>query len=202
MMQTVIIKGNRVWIGLALLVLFGGLILAFAPEEKELGTGIRSVYVHVALTWTGMSGIIIAGLVGLVAAIWNREDIQSWATTITWIALSFFGLGLVMSVIAAGINWGAVFWREPRTNMVLQILAYGLIVQGLNYWPLPGRLKGILNVLLAVILLVLVLTTPLVLHPENAARTAESLAIQSTFFSLYLISLTAAALIALKLHAR
>ena len=97
---------------------------------------------------------------------------------------------------------GPDFWREPRTNMVLQILAYGLIVQGLNYWPIPGRLKGILNLLLAVILLVLVLTTPLVLHPEYAARTAESLAIQSTFFSLYLISLTAAALIALKLHAR
>lgn len=193
---------KSIWAGLALLLLLASLILLLSPEERELGSGIKSVYVHVALTWTGMSGLIIAGLVGLAAAVLNREDFQRWAVTITWVALGFFALGLVMSVIAAGINWGAVFWQEPRTNTVLQVLALGLIVQGINTWPVPIRIKGALSFLLAVILLVLVFTTPLVLHPGNAATTANSLAIRFTFFGLYACSMAAAALIVLAIHKR
>ena len=40
--------------------LFGGWLLiiagllVIAPEEKTLGTGIKVVYVHVAMIWTGM----------------------------------------------------------------------------------------------------------------------------------------------------
>ena len=193
---------RSIWAGFALLLLLASLILLLSPEERELGSGIKSVYVHVALTWTGMSGFIIAGLVGLAAAVSNRESLQSWATTIAWVALGFFGLGLVMSVIAAGINWGAVFWQEPRTSTVLQVLALGLIVQGINTWPVPLRLKGALSFLLAVILLVLIFTTPLILHPENAATTADSMAIRFTFFGLYAVSMAAAALIVLAIRMR
>lgn len=196
------IAQRYIWAALALLLLLASVILLLSPEERDLGSGIKSVYVHVALTWTGMSGLIIAGLVGLAAAVLNRESLQSWATTTAWVALGFFALGLVMSVIAAGINWGAVFWQEPRTSTVLQVLALGLIVQGINTWPVPLRLKGILSFLLAVILLVLIFTTPLVLHPGNAATTANSLAIRFTFFSLYAVSMAAAALIVLALQRR
>jgi hypothetical protein len=185
----------KTWIGLLILVLLGALILWFSPEEQDLGSGIRSVYVHVAFTWTGMSGIIVAGLVGLASALSNRPVLQKWANTITWIALAFFTAGLVMSIIAAGINWGGIFWQEPRTRTVLQVLAFGLIVQGVSTWPVSLRLKGALNFVLAAILLFLIFTTPLVLHPGNAASTAESSAIRFTFFGLYAVSLLAAALI-------
>jgi hypothetical protein len=191
---------RNTWIGLIVILLLASLILWTAPEEQDLGTGIRSVYVHVALTWTGMTGIVIAGLVGLTGAVLNREDLQSWANTITWVALAIFAAGMVMSVIAAGINWGGVFWQEPRTNTVLQVLAAGLIVQGLNSWPIPSRLKGILNFILAIVLLALVFTTPLVLHPGNAARTANSFAIRFTFFGLYGLCMLAAAWIVLAIR--
>ena len=187
---------------LIVLILLGGILLLIAPEERALGSGIRSVYVHVAFTWTAMSEIVIAGFVGLAAALLNRRTWQTWATTITWVALGFFTAGLVMSVIAAGINWGAVFWQEPRTSSVLQVLAAGLIVQGINTWPIPERIKGLLNILLAVVLLVLVYSTPLVLHPENAARTATSMAIRLTFYGLYALSMLAATAIVLAFRTR
>lgn len=201
-MTSIKISRKTTWIGLIILILLAALILWLAPEEKDLGSGIRSVYVHVALTWTGMTGIVIAGLVGLAAAVLNRENLQNWAGTITWIALAFFAAGVVMSILAAGINWGGVFWQEPRTSTVLQVLAAGLIVQGLNTWPISHRLKGILNLILAVVLLALVFTTPLVLHPGNAARTANSFAIRFTFFSLYGLCLLAAAWIVLAIQTR
>jgi hypothetical protein len=201
-MKSIGITQRSIWAGLALLLLLASLLLLLSPEERELGSGIKSIYVHVALTWTGMSGLIIAGLVGLASAVLNRENLQSWAISITWVALGFFALGLVMSVIAAGINWGAVFWQEPRTSTVLQVLALGLIVQGINTWPVPFRLKGILSFMLAVILMVLIFTTPLVLHPGNAATTANSLAIRFTFFGLYAVAMAAAALIVFALQRR
>jgi hypothetical protein len=201
-MKSIGITQRSIWAGLALLLLLASLLLLLSPEERELGSGIKSIYVHVALTWTGMSGLIIAGLVGLASAVLNRENLQSWAISITWVALGFFALGLVMSVIAAGINWGAVFWQEPRTSTVLQVLALGLIVQGINTWPVPFRIKGTLSFLLAVILMVLIFTTPLVLHPGNAATTANSLAIRFTFFGLYAVAMAAAALIVFALQRR
>ena len=201
-MKSIHLSRRTTWNGLVFLALLAALVLLFAPEEKDLGSGIQSVYVHVALTWTGMTGIVIGGLVGLAAAVLDREKLQSWATTITWIALAFFAAGAVMSIIAAGINWGRIFWQEPRTNTVLQVLAVGFIVQGLSTWPFSHRLKGVLNFMLASLLLYLVFTTPLVLHPGNAARTANSLAIRFTFFSLYGLCLLAAAWIVLAIQTK
>lgn len=201
-MKAMNISRKNTWLGLIAIILLASLLLWIAPEERALGSGIQSVYVHVALTWTGMTGIVVAGLVGLVAAVLNRSDLQHWATAITWVALAMFAAGMVMSVIAAGINWGGVFWQEPRTNTVLQVLAAGLIVQGINSWPVPTRLKGVFNFLLAVVLLVLVFTTPLVLHPGNAARTANSFAIRFTFFGLYGLCLLAAAWIVLTIQTK
>jgi hypothetical protein len=192
-MTTLTYSQKTSWTVLIVIFALAAILLLVAPEEKELGSGIRSVYVHVALTWTGMTGIVIAGFVGLASAVFNRPRLQSWAYIITWVALVSFSAGLVMSIIAAGINWGGVFWQEPRTNAVLTIVAAGLIVQGLSTWPVNHRSKGSLNFLLAVALLWLILTTPLVLHPGNAARTSNSFAIRFTFFGLYGLCMLAAA---------
>lgn len=180
------------WTALLVILSLMALLLLFAPEEKELGSGIRSVYIHVALTWTGMTGLFAAGLIGLGAALFNRSKLQIWAHTITWVALGAFIAGLVMSIVAAGINWGGVFWQEPRTNAVLTVIAAGLIIQVINSWSIPTRLKGFLTALLAAVLLWMVMATPLVLHPGNAARTTPSLAIRFTFFGLYVLCLLAA----------
>lgn len=168
-------------------------LLWLAPGEQTLGSGIKSVYVHVALTWTGMSGFLIAGLVGLAVAIFSKPSLQEWAHKIAWVALVFFAAGLAMSIIAASVNWGSVFWQEPRTNSALQILAVGLVVQLANSWSIPYRLKGILNFFLALFLIWLIQTTPLVLHPGNAARSTPSLAIRFTFFGLFALCTLAAA---------
>lgn len=200
--MTTTIPRRAGWIAFLLIILLAATILIFAPEERELGSGIRSVYVHVAMIWTGMSGIVLAGLLGLGAAVFNKADLQSWAKSITWVALGMFAGGVIMSIVAAGINWGGVFWQEPRTNTVLQVMAFTLIVQVINSWPVSLRIRGGLNFLLACLLLFLVFTTPLVLHPGDAARTANSLAIRFTFITLYVLCMTAAAWLVLELRTR
>ncbi len=189
---SVVISCKLFWAVLGGILVLAAILLFLAPAEQTLGSGIKSVYIHVALTWTGMSGLIVAGLLGLAAAIFAHSRLHEWAHTVAWVALAMFAAGLVMSILAASINWGAVFWQEPRTNSALQILALGLIVQLINSWQLSYRLKGGLNFLLAAFLMWSVLTTPLVLHPGSAARTTPSSAIRFTFMALFVLCFLAA----------
>jgi hypothetical protein len=104
-----------------------------------------------------------------------------------------FTVGLLLSAPAARMNWGGVFWQEPRTLAALEVLAVGLIIQILVGWPLPLRLRGFLHLGLVLFMVWTVQTTPLVLHPRDPARASSSLAIRATFFGLFgLVSLLAA----------
>lgn len=186
------ISSRLFWSVLGVILALALIIILLSPSEQTLGSGIKSVYIHVALTWTGMSGFFVAGAVGLVAALFARPQLQKWAHTIAWVALAMFGAGLVMSAWAAIINWGAMFWLEPRSNSALQLLAAGLIVQVINSWSVSYRIKGALNFLLSLFLLWSVISTPLVLHPGSAARSSPSSAIRFTFFSLFVLCALAA----------
>jgi hypothetical protein len=168
-----------------------GLLLWLAPEEQTLGSGIKSVYVHVALTWTALLGIIAAGLIGLALAVFSKPSWLVVASTLIWVALVIFAAGLVMSFIAAGINWGGFFWQEPRTNSAIQIIVAAMIVQGANHLSLPYRVKGALFFFLLLFIFWSILSIPDVLHPGDAARTSPP-AIRFTFYGLFaLFSLAA-----------
>jgi hypothetical protein len=201
-MQSDVVSGRALWLVLCGIVVLAALLLWLAPAEQTLGSGITSVYVHVALTWAGMTGLIVAAVLGLAAAVLGRPGWQDWGHVIAWVGLGMFAAGLVMSAVAAGINWGNVFWQEPRFNSALQILAVGLIVQIVNSLPLPYRLRGLLQALPAALLLWLTVITPLVLHPGNAARTSPSAAIRFTFFGLFVLCCLAGAWIVLAIRRR
>lgn len=190
------------WLLLIVIFLALAMLLWLAPAEQTLGTGIKSVYVHVALTWTGMTYLLLAALLGLIVAASNKRELFSWASSLAWVALAMFAAGLLMSIVAAGVNWGAIFWQEPRTNSALQILAVGLIVQGIDSWPIPFRLKGVLLSSPAFFLVWSLANTPLVLHPDSAARTSPSSAIRFTFVAMYMLCSLLAAWIVLRLQRR
>lgn len=174
------------------IILLASLLLWFAPLERTLGAGIKIVYIHVALIWTGMTGLALLGILGLGILLTAQQKLQAWTQTIGWVALGFFAAGIGISTIAAKVNWGAVFWQEPRTVAMLQVLAVGIIVQVANSWPIWPRLKGLFSVLVVAFLSWSLLNTPLVLHPRNPARTSPSLGIQLSFFGLFLLSCLAA----------
>lgn len=179
------VSNKLFWAVLGGILSLAVVLLIRAPVEQTLGEGIKSVYIHVAFTWVGMIGLVVAGLLGMRLAITGHEPLLDWAKTICWVALAMFAAGLLMSILAASINWGAVFWQEPRANSALEILALGFIVQVIATLPVPGRFKGALYLLLAAYLVWSVSSTPRVLHPGNAARTSPSAAIRFTFLGLF-----------------
>lgn len=64
------------------LVVVLSLVVAFAPEERTLGDGIRWVYLHVGLVWAGGLGLGMAGVLGLLALATERSDAAAWATIV------------------------------------------------------------------------------------------------------------------------
>jgi hypothetical protein len=175
----------RLWLVPAVLVAVVAVIVVVAPAEKTLGQGIKSIYVHVALTWTGMMGLLAAGVLGLGVVVTARPRWQHWSHILGWVAIAAFVGGLLMSMVAAQINWGGIFWAEPRAQMALRIVAMALIAQILATWVPNLRLRGVLHLLAAVYMLFTVWTTELVLHPQSPILTSDSRAIQLTFAVLF-----------------
>jgi hypothetical protein len=181
------------WLFPAAVIVLATIVVIVAPEEQTLGRGIKVVYVHVAFIWTGMVSLLLTGLAGLYVAAANHGPLQAWNRILGWIGLGLFAVGLMLSAPAARMNWGGVYWQEPRTLAALQVVAAGLIVQVLAGWPIPVRLRGLLHTLMALFMVYTIQMTPLVLHPRDPARSSSAAAIRGAFFSLFaLASLLAA----------
>lgn len=181
--------------GFTLLAVAIALLLWLAPAEKTLGTGMRSVYLHVGLIWTGIAGFSLSGLLGLLVLLRNDPRLDGWAQRVAWVAIGFFAAGFLSSMLASKINWGGVFLDEPRNRSALMVLCVALIVQIWGSWPVWTRLKGLLRVGLVAIFAWSNLTTPLVLHPQNPIRTSTSTAIQYTFLGIFILFSLAALLL-------
>lgn len=186
---------RRLLLALGGIVAVAAVILWLAPEEATLGQGIRSVYVHVALIWVGIAGFMAAGLLGLGLLITGDERLHLWMRTIGWVGVGFFAAGLAMSAISSKVNWGSVFWQEPRMRSSSTALAIAVIIMATMGWFPWLRLRGALMTAVPLIFYWLTARTELVLHPDNPIGTSDSLGIQVTFVGLFLLAGLAAGLL-------
>lgn len=184
------------------LALLSALLLILSPVEKNLGNGIRIVYLHVALTWVGMAGLLVTGAVGLALIIWPRATLQQWLRVLSYVAFGFYVAGAAASLLAEEINWGAIFWNEPRTASVLQVVAVGVIVHVASSWLPHARAQGLLHLVLAAFMVWATARAELVLHPDNPVSTSSSGGIRLSFYGLTWLFGIAAVWLALHLKTR
>ncbi len=175
------------WLLLSGLLTSAFFLLYLAPEEATLGTGIRAVYIHVSLTWTGMAGLALAGLLGLAVLISANEKLARLMHTFGWVAFGFYLAGIIMSAIASWVNWGGVFWQEPRMAAALNSLAVATIILILSMWVPVVRIRGFLQAVIPVVITYITYSAPLVLHPDNPIRSSEATGIQVAFVGLFLL---------------
>ncbi len=173
-----------VLIGLFLLI---GLALWLAPLESTLGRGIRTVYLHVGLTWAGLVCFVAAGLLGAAAALSGQPRWLRRLRIAGWAGVIMYGAGIGMSMAASKVNWGAVFLQEPRMAAALNGLAIAIIVQIVIGWLPVKRLSGALAVLLAFSLFWMNQRAALALHPSNPIGASPSWRIQATFFAMFVL---------------
>lgn len=180
------------WGVLVGLLIAGALLVLLAPLERTLGSGIRAVYVHVGLTWTGLAAFWAAALLGAIVLLTGAHRVAVWMQTAGWVATGFFGAGVVMSMVASRVNWGAVFLQEPRMAAALNGLAIAVVVQvAIGFFPWP-RLRGALALGLPLLLSWLTMRARLVLHPDDPIGTSQAVGIQATFLAMFAICALAA----------
>lgn len=184
------------WVFPVLVVVAATIVVVLAPAERTLGQAIRIVYVHVALTWTGLFGIGLGAVLGVLVLLTNRPALARWRTAVGDVALAFFGLSVLSSMLAAQLTWGAVFWSEPRMQAALSVIAVGVILRVIAAWAATPRFGALAQIALAAFVALYLPRTPLVLHPGRAALTTPSAAIAATFVVLWTFSMALAAWIA------
>lgn len=171
-----------------MLIAAGVALVAVAPAERMLGAGIRWVYPHVGLVWAGTLALGFAAVAGAATALSGRREWEPWVWAGWRAGLAAFALGVGFSMIAARVNWGAVFLQEPRMAASLRFLACAAIIHVLAMWAASPRVTGAFALATCVLLFWLVGGAELVLHPRDPIRTATSDAIQWTFAASFLLA--------------
>lgn len=190
------------WLPPLLLLLLAALIVWKGPAERTLGDGIRTVYVHVGLIWTGTAVFLVAALVGLIVLLTGSRVWLHWMQIAGWVATAFYAGGVLMSMVASRDNWGAVFLAEPRMAAALNGLAIALIVQIAIWWLPWVRLRGLLPAALVILVYWLTSRAELVLHPGNPIGSSNAGGIRFTFYALFVLFLLLAGWIAWRLDVR
>lgn len=192
----------RTYAALVIIALDSMAVVLVAPAEATIGNGIRIVYIHVALIWSGLLLLLIAGVMGLLVLVAGSARLAQWMQIAALVGAAIFAAGVITSLAAEIVNWGGIAWREPRTSANLNLLALAIIVQVFNNWHQKARPQGGLNFLLAAAVVWTTVTTEVQLHPANAVGDSTSSAIQLAFYGLTILCLLAAGLLILILRGR
>lgn len=181
---------DRTWGWLVLILLVIGLAAAFAPIERTLGAGVRLVYLHGAWVWAGKVAFALAGLAGLIGLIMVRR--VSWQ--LASLALGRTGLVLwltylPLSLLVQQLNWGGIFWDEPRWRIPLAFGIAGALLQAGLAIIDNLRLTSLANLGFGAALWYFLGTIENVLHPDSPIFTSGSLRIQVFFSLLVLLSI-------------
>ena len=186
---------SREGIGISLVVLAGAALLFAwaAPNDVTLKGTSKVVYIHGALVWTSLLTLTAAGVLG-VAAVWVKrgDTMHAWTLALGRTGLLFWLAYIPVSMLASRMAWNAVFLAEPRYTTAFRVLAVGIIVQVIVYLFNRPAISSGLHAVQAVILWVMLLTTPSILHPDNPIlRSAPSI---QFFFGLIVLACGVAAL--------
>ena len=175
-------KIKQSWVIPVALLALMALLVWRAPVEQSLGQGIKIVYVHVGLIWAAMLGFGLNGILGLIVVLTNNKKLAAWMEIIGKVTLAVFVTSVIVSLLAEIVNWGGIFWREPRNMAVFAVTAVSIIVLVLQSWFPWRRVHGLLHLGLAAYVFLTLPSASMVMHPENPGRSSGSVGIQSAFW--------------------
>lgn len=171
------------WWLLALVVILQTTTLIFSPEERTLGIGIKPVYLHVSLTWTGMLLMLVSGVMGLVALFWQNEKLVAWQRNVFTVAIGLYAAGFLISMYASWLNWGGIPYQEPRIRAAINVVVSGIAAWILQDLVSKKWLKAAVPLIPLVYIFVGGRSPRMVLHPDNPVSTSP-LGIKATFISM------------------
>jgi hypothetical protein len=164
-----------------LAVIFAAAVLG--PNDRILGGNLRLILLHGAWVWTGMLLFAASALVGLAALGTRRSGLHAGSLVLGRAGLAFWLTYLPMSLLVMQLNWGGLYFDEPRWSTPFSFAIIGTLLQ-IGLLLINHKLvSSTANLLFGVALWVSLQTTSSVLHPESPVSQSGS-GIQLYFFLL------------------
>jgi hypothetical protein len=106
-----------------------------------------------------------------------------------------FAAGFLLSLVAARVSWGGIFWAEPRMRASLGVVAVSLLALAVEAGVRGSRWRGVTWAVAALACFVILRSAGLFIHPDRPIRTTTPWSIRVTFLGMYgLFLFTSAAL--------
>jgi hypothetical protein len=167
-------------------------IVWLAPAEQTLGNFVKLIYLHAALVFVSLVMYSGVGLLGLFYLVTSRDMFLKWALPAKQVALIFWFIYIVSSMVTMKLIWGAVVWAEPRFVLAVSAFVVLLGIYLLSIAFETPRLVSLFNVAMAASIWILISRVPRILHPGSAIRSSPSLAIKVSALAVSLLLLAAA----------
>ncbi len=180
------------WWLLGLIFLFQAIVLIVSPEEATLGAGIKPVYLHVSLTWTGMLLLLVNTLLIVLVLATGKRAVATWQYKIFSVALLLYILGFLISMYASWVNWGGIPFQEPRIRNTINVAVAGIAAWVLYHLLRPVRLKGLGGVFPVLFMVFAAQSKRMVLHPSDPVNSSP-LGIRATFYVMFALAVVLAA---------
>ncbi|MHB8971067.1 MAG: cytochrome c biogenesis protein CcsA [Pirellulaceae bacterium] len=146
-----------------------------APRETSMGDAQRIVYVHVAVAWFGLLGLIGAAVCGLLYLLRRQPSWDHWAQACAEIGWLCASLTLVTGSMWAHAAWGTWWTWEPRltTAFILWCMYSGYLIarNNIEHSERRARLAAVLAIVGALDVPLVVVATRLFrgMHPVSPA---------------------------------
>lgn len=177
-------------LGLSLLLVAAAiaLVTAFAPLERTLGERARLVYYHGAWVWAGKLAFAAAAMAGLAGLVRQKPAWQRASRAMGHTAMLFWLTYLPLSLYIQQVNWGGIFWDEPRWRIPFMLGVTGLLLQVGLALMADLRITALANVIFGALLWGLLGSAQNVLHPDSPILQSNAVRIQLFFAVLLLLS--------------
>lgn len=179
---------RKLWSGLLLTLLLLGLFTALAPLERTLGERARLVYFHGAWVWAGKIAFAAAAAAGLIGLVRRSRAWQNASLALGRTGLVFWLTYLPLSLYVQQVNWGGIFWDEPRWKIPLMFGVVGLLLQAGLALLNDSRVSSAANLVFGVALWWMLGSITNVLHPDSPIAQSSSARIQIYFVILLALS--------------
>jgi hypothetical protein len=174
------------WLWLAVTIVLIVLVTWLSPIERTLGERVRLVYFHGAWVWAGKLAFAGAGAAGLIGLVTQRVDWQRASLALGRTGLLFWVTYLPMSLWVQQLNWGGIFWDEPRWKVPLALGVTAVLMHAGLTLMANLKLASAANLIFACALWYFLGNIENVLHPDSPIYSSEAIWIQ-VFFSLLLV---------------
>lgn len=159
-------KSKKLPAGIILSLIFGILLIWLSPEDIQLGSVLKLVYLHGALISTALFLFTAVGFVSLIS-FFRKNAGFSLLFAIEKTAIIFWIAATVAGNITSQLAWGGIFLGEPRLQATILISLISISIYFISSALDNPKIISFLGIGLALSVWALMIRAGRVMHPDN-----------------------------------